>query len=84
MAKKKKSKFKVDKHALTPKHVKVSDREKKQILETFSATLKDLPKVYKTDPSIINLDVKPGDVVKIIRESQTAGETIFYRVVVDV
>ena len=84
MAKKKKSKFKVDKHALTPKHTKVSDREKKQILETYSATLKDLPKIYKTDPAILNLDAKPGDVIKVLRESQTAGETIFYRVVVDV
>jgi DNA-directed RNA polymerase subunit H len=83
-AKKKKSKFKVDKQALTPKHAKVSDREKKQVLETYRATLKDLPKIYKTDPAILNLDVKPGDVVKVTRESATAGETIFYRVIVDV
>ncbi len=84
MAKKKKSKFKVDKHSLTPKHVKISDREKKNILELYRATLKDLPKIYKTDPAILNLDAKPGDVVKIVRESQTAGETTFYRVIVDV
>ena len=85
MAKKKaKSKFKVDKHALTPKHQKVGDREKKQLLERYRATLKDLPKIYKTDPAIINLDAKPGDVIKITRPSPTAGESIFYRVVVDV
>ncbi len=84
MAKKKKSKFKVDKHSLTPKHLKAGDREKKQILEAYRATLKDLPKIYKSDPAIANLEVKPGDVVKIVRESPTAGETIFYRVVVNV
>ena len=85
MAKKKsKSKFKVDKHSLTPKHVKVSDREKKQILEKYRAILKDLPKIYKTDPSILNLEAKPGDVIKVVRMSETAGESLFYRVVVDV
>ncbi len=85
MAKKKsKSKFKVDKHSLTPKHVKVSDREKKQLLEKYRAILKDLPRIYKTDPAIANLDAKPGDVVKVVRMSETAGESIFYRVVVDV
>jgi DNA-directed RNA polymerase subunit H len=85
MAKKKsKSKFKVDKHALTPKHLKVSDREKKHVLERYRAILRDLPKIYKTDPAIINLDAKPGDVIKILRQSQTAGEAVFYRVVVDV
>ncbi len=85
MAKKKsKSKFKVDKHSLTPKHIKVSDREKKQILEKYCAILKDLPRIYKTDPAIANLDTKPGDVVKVVRMSQTAGESMFYRVVVDV
>lgn len=84
MAKKKKSKFKVDKHSLTPKHVKVSDREKKQLLESYRATLRDLPKIYRTDPAIANLDVKAGDVIKVMRESQTAGESVFYRVVVNV
>ena len=84
MAKKKKSKFNVDKHTLTPKHVKVSDREKKQILELYRATLKDLPKIYRPDPAIVNLDVKAGDIIKIIRNSPTAGETAFYRVVVNV
>jgi DNA-directed RNA polymerase subunit H len=85
MAKKKsKSKFKVDKHSLTPKHAKASDREKKQVLERYRATLRDLPKIYKTDPAIINLDAKPGDLIKITRPSQTAGESLFYRVVVDV
>ncbi len=84
MAKKKKSKFNVDKHTLTPKHVKVSDREKKQILELYHATLKDFPKIYRPDPAIVNLDVKAGDIIKIIRNSPTAGETAFYRVVVNV
>jgi DNA-directed RNA polymerase subunit H len=44
----------------------------------------ELPKIAKTDPAIISLNTKPGDVIKIIRKSQTASEAIFYRVVIDV
>lgn len=84
MARRKKSTFKVDKHVLTPKHQKLSDKDKKQVLEQYHADVKDLPKIFKTDPAVANLDIKPGDVVKITRPSPTAKEAIFYRVVVDV
>ena len=80
----KKPKFKVDKHILTPKHTKLGEREKAQLLDKYHVTSKELPKVLKTDSAIKELDVKPGDVIKIIRKSSTAGEAVFYRVIVDV
>ena len=80
----KKIKFKVDKHNLTPKHVKVSEKEKSSLLEKYNVTPKELPKILKTDAAIRELDAKPGDVIKITRISPTAGESIFYRVVADV
>ena len=80
----KKPKFKVDKHILTPKHIKISEREKTQLLEKYHVTSKELPKILKTDSAIKELDSKPGDVIKIIRKSPTAGESFFYRVVSDV
>ncbi len=80
----KKQKFKVDKHILTPKHLKLGEREKAQLLEKYHVTSKELPRILKTDSAIKELDVKIGDIVKIIRKSQTAGESIFYRVVSDV
>ena len=79
-----KKEFKADKHMLIPKHVKLSDAQKEKLLEKYSVSLKDLPRVLKTDSAIISLDAKPGDVIKITRNSPTAGEAIFYRVVVDV
>lgn len=79
-----KKKFKADKHMLIPKHAKLSDAQKEKLLEKYSVSLKDLPRVLKTDPAIISLEAKPGDVIKITRDSPTAGEAIFYRVVVDV
>ena len=80
----KKIKFKVDKHRLTPKHVKISEKDKNLLLEKYNVAPKELPKILKTDSAIRELDAKPGDVIKIIRVSPTAGESIFYRVVADV
>ena len=80
----KKQKFKVDKHTLTPKHSKLGEREKAQLLEKYHVTSKELPKILKTDSAIKELDVKPSDIIKITRKSLTAGESIFYRVVSDV
>ena len=80
----KKQKFKVDKHILTPKHIKIGERDKIQILEKYHVTSKEMPKILKTDSAIKELDAKPGDIIKIIRKSPTAGESAFYRVVSDV
>ena len=80
----KKPKFKVDKHILTPKHLKLGEREKAQLLEKYRVTSKELPKIIKTDSAIKELDAKLGDIVKIIRKSPTAGDAIFYRAVTDV
>ncbi|MBI2656684.1 DNA-directed RNA polymerase subunit H [Candidatus Woesearchaeota archaeon] len=80
----KKQKFKVDKHILTPKHSKLGEREKAQLLEKYHVTSKELPKILKTDAALRELDAKPGDIIKITRKSPTAGDSIFYRVVSDV
>ncbi len=79
-----KQKFKVDKHILTPKHHKLGEKEKAQLLEKYHVTSKELPKILKTDSAIKELDAKLGDIIKIIRKSPTAGESSFYRVVSDV
>ncbi len=72
------------KHVLVPKHLKVSEKEKEEILERYKVTIKEIPKILKDDPAIASLDLKSGDIVKIIRKSPTAGESVFYRVVSNV
>jgi len=79
-----KKKFKVDKHILIPKHVKLGEKEREKLLEKYNISLKELPRISKADPAIENLDAKPGDVIKVIRQSPTAGEAAFYRVVTNV
>jgi len=75
--------FDIKKHVLVPEHVKVTEEEKLEILKQLEAKIKQMPKILSTDPAIQNLDVKVGDLVKIIRKSPTAKETIYYRLVIN-
>ena len=76
--------FDIKKHILVPKHSKVSDKEKKALLQKYNLSVYDLPLIKKDDSALKDLGVKSGDIVKIIRKSPTAGESIFYRCVVNV
>jgi DNA-directed RNA polymerase subunit H len=79
-----KQKFDIKKHELVPKHSKLSEKDKKALLDKYKISVYDLPLIKKDDAAISDLDVKAGDVVKITRESPTAGESIFYRCVINV
>ena len=79
-----KAKYVPRKHLLVPEHFKLTDKEKEVVLERYHISLKELPKIKKNDPAIDHLNVKEGDVIKIVRESPTAGESIFYRGVINV
>jgi DNA-directed RNA polymerase subunit H (RpoH/RPB5) len=72
----------VSKHQLVPKHTKLSDEEKEQLFQRYNLSELNLPKVLKTDSAVKSLNVKPGDVIKIDRDSITAGKSSYYRVVV--
>ena len=77
-------KFDVTNHILIPKHAKVSEREKKDIFSKYNITFKELPKISVNDPAIKHLKLSSGDIVKIVRESKTAGEAVYYRGVTNV
>ena len=73
----------IQKHILVSEHIKLSDAEKKELLEKYNISINQLPKIFKSDAAIKNIDVKIGDVIKIKRISPTAGEFSFYRLVID-
>lgn len=75
--------FKTTSHELVPKHIKLNETEKKKLFEAYGISVKELPKIFKDDPALAELDVKVGDVVKIVRKSPTAGETVYYRGVIN-
>ena len=69
-------------HILVPQHRKLNDEEIDKILGKFNISKKQLPKMKISDPAILGLDIKKGDVMEITRESPTTGKSLFYRVVV--
>jgi DNA-directed RNA polymerase subunit H len=78
-----KKEIEVEKHVLVLKHIKLSEKEKKEILKKYNATEKEFPKIKKNDPAIKNLDVKEGDMIEIKRKVLTTGEEYsYYRVVI--
>jgi DNA-directed RNA polymerase subunit H len=77
-------KLEVEKHELVPKHILLSEREKEGLLEKYGIALRQLPRISIEDPAVKNINGKIGDVVKITRKSPTAGETLYYRVIVKV
>jgi len=70
-------------HEIIPKHIILSEDEKKLLLEKYNIQPEWLPLVKVSDPVIRAIGGKPGDIVKILRKSETAGENaVFYRYVV--
>jgi len=72
----------VSQHQLVPKHEILTKQEREEILNRLGITLNELPKMFSNDPAIRGLNSKVGDVVKITRMSITAGETVYYRTVI--
>ena len=70
-------------HIYVPNHEILAIAEAKKVLEQFHCKPTELPLIFVTDPAIIGLGVKPGDMIKITRKSATAGESLYYRYVVE-
>jgi DNA-directed RNA polymerase subunit H len=75
--------FELFEHNLVPKHEILDDKEKAQILTQYKIQPYQMPQIKSTDPAVKAIGAKPGDMLKIIRKSATAGEHIAYRYVVE-
>ena len=73
----------INKHVLIPGQKKLNDKEKATLLEKYNIAPTNLPRILKKDNAISNLKVNVGDIIKITRQSPTAGVTNFYRVIID-
>lgn len=73
--------FNISKHVLVPKHTILNDEDDIQdVLNTFQLKNKSqLPIILKTDAMARYLNMKTGDIVKIVRKSPSAGEAVIYR-----
>lgn len=71
-------------HVYVPKHEIINKKEAEDVLKQFNCKPTELPLIFVTDPAIMGLGVKPGDMIKITRKSATAGESTYYRYVVEI
>jgi DNA-directed RNA polymerase subunit H len=74
---------KVTNHIYQPKHEILSKEEAEQVMKKFNVRTNQLPYIMSNDKGLEDLDVRPGDILRITRKSPTAGESVYYRYVVE-
>ena len=77
------SSFDLFDHELVPKHTITPDEEIKLVLEHYGIKKSQLPRIYRDDPAVKVLGAQPGQVIRVERDSPTAGRSYYYRLVVD-
>jgi DNA-directed RNA polymerase subunit H len=69
----KKNQILVPDHVYVPKHEIISKKEAEEVLKKYNCKPTELPLIFVNDPAI-----------KITRKSPTAGESLYYRYVVEI
>lgn len=65
-------------HKFVPRHLLLSKEESQDLLKKYKIDLTDLPQIFEKDPVAIAIGAKEGDIVKIIRDSNTTVKTVEY------
>jgi DNA-directed RNA polymerase subunit H len=74
-------KIDIQDHKLVPKHEIMSEEEISEEFSDVDYDFRDLPKIRANDPVVEAIGAQPGNVLRITRDSPTAGEYITYRIV---
>jgi DNA-directed RNA polymerase subunit H len=69
-------------HVMVPDHQIMTEEELTGLLSLYKITSEQLPRIYHDDPAVKTIGAKPGDVIRIIRTSHTAGRAESYRLVI--
>ncbi|TFG34278.1 DNA-directed RNA polymerase subunit H [Candidatus Thorarchaeota archaeon] len=77
------SSFDIFDHQLVPAHVIIEPTEVELLTNHYKIKKTQLPRVHSSDPAAKVLGARPGQVLRIERDSETSGKTYYYRLVVD-
>ncbi len=75
--------FNLFNHELVPKHEILQKDEQQKLLEQYRVRPYQLPRIKTSDPAVKAIGARAGDIVRIIRDSTTAGKYVAYRYVVE-
>lgn len=75
--------FDIFDHVLVPKHEVLADEEREKVLTEYRVDAFQLPWIRASDPAVRAIGARPGDVVRVVRDSATAGRFVSYRYVVE-
>lgn len=70
-------------HELVPDHEVLSEAEAHSVLQQYDIEPEQLPKIFASDPAARAARARPGDVIRVVRDSPTAGTAVAYRLVVE-
>ena len=74
--------FDIFTHELVPKHEILSNEEVEELLKKYRIKPYQIPRIKASDPPAKMIGAKPGDIIRIIRKSPTAGRSVAYRYVI--
>ncbi len=74
----KKKKIDVLLHKFVPQHLLLTKEESEDLLMKYKIEVTDLPQMFEKDPVAIAIGAKEGDIVRIIRDSNTTVTSVDY------